>query len=457
MGKAIVYVAVSAVTGFISIMWYAMGKGDAALLTSIASLLAAGIAAPVLLRKDFQFVGIPGPVEILFAAGALATAIFGGLKPDPAVRERWFWLAAIVHMIPSIRVSLVSLKAYQRPKPLKVAVGIALAALFGLNVFLGIRHSSWLGDTSFALVRQWFPEATSATKTVPKPPPDIAKPKPPPPAPTPPVSLSGAPIAVVAGRELTRAMVDYQQYIDVQVDDRISGQDAVAALLQAYTARAILEQKFKAFEPSMLKDEHEWLKNRTRDRKTVDKIRAQDTDEMFLDVYVGANGLYMRRLQTIFAKVKKEELARRSREVLKEVQGADGEERIGPMNVDGVKREECRYSFKKRDFVGKFEEQDEPVKGAPKDPVAEKLATLKVNYTLPEIIGGDMNARIVRRGPDDYNKRPIYETYMVIEDALFQAWFKKQCQGMVIEIPDPELRQKMIELAKDVNHIIKVK
>ena len=455
MGKAIVYVSVSAVAGLISIMWYAMGKGDAALITSVASLLAAGIAAPVLLRKDFQFVGIPGPVEIFFAAGALATAILGGLKVDPAVRERWFWLTAVVLMIPSIRVSLVSLKAYQRPKSLKITVGIALAALFGLNVWLGIRHSAWLGDTSFALVKQWFPEATSPTKSEPKPPPEIAKPKPPPPPP--PVKVPDGVIAVVAGRELTREMVKYQHFIDSLVDNRIGGQDAVAALLQAYTARAVLERKFKAFEPSMLADEHEWLKNRTRDRKTVEKIRAQGTDAMFLDVYVGANGLYMRRLHAIFAKVKKEELGRRSKEVLKEVQGADGEERIGPMNVDGVKREECRYSFKKRDFVGKFEEQDEPVKGAPKDPVAEKLATLKVNYALPEIIGGDMNARIVRRGPDDYNQRPIYECYMVIEDALFQAWFKKQCQDLSIEIPDAELRQRMLELAKDVNHIIRAK
>src|SRR5688572_25947697 len=132
MGKAIVYTAVSGVTALISVLWYVLDRGNPALLTCVASVLSSAIASPILLRKDFQFVGIPGPVEIFFALAGLAAAIYGGLKRN----EYWFWAAVIVQTLPSIRISLVSLKAYQRPKSLKMSVGACLAALFGLNIFL---------------------------------------------------------------------------------------------------------------------------------------------------------------------------------------------------------------------------------------------------------------------------------------------------------------------------------
>jgi hypothetical protein len=448
MGKAIVYVTVTFGSALICVLWNAFDRaGDTAIFTLVASLLSIGVAIPVLVRKDFQFVGIPGPVEIFFAACALGAAVLGGLKSD-----YWFWAAAFIHLIPSVRVSLVSLKAYQRPKNLKIAVGIGLAALFGLNVFLGYRHSEWLGRTSTALVKEWFPEATAPkdrTETA-------SKPKPPPPAT--PVNVDPAgPIAVVAGRPLTKDMVEYQRYIDGLVDSKSDRNDAIAALLQAYTSRAILEKKFNAFQPEMLKDERQWLLNRTRDSQLVQKIRSAEKEELFLDVYVGANGFYKRKLQEIFASRKQEELKKRAAEVLKEVQKADGVERPGP-KLEAVKKEECRYSFKQREFIGKFDtDQVEQLKPDPKDELAAKLARLEVNTTLPEIVWGDMNALIIRRIPDDFKKRQLYETYRVIEDGLYSVWFKKQCGDLVIEIFDPPLRREMLDLAKDVNHIIKTK
>jgi hypothetical protein len=197
-----------------------MGRGEPALLACVASAIAIGITAPVLLRKDFQFVGIPGPVEIFFALGTLATVIMGGVKESGGVKgsPHWFWLAVIIQTIPSIRISLVSLKAYQRPMSLKITVGIALAALFGVNIFLGIRHSHWLGETSVALVKEWFPEATSdkprtpEIKNTPK--------KTEPPAPAPPVVDPDGPVAMIAGRPLTLEMVEYQRYIDGLIDER---------------------------------------------------------------------------------------------------------------------------------------------------------------------------------------------------------------------------------------------
>ena len=75
-----------------------------------------------------------------------------------------------------------------------------------------------------------------------------------------------------------------------------------------------------------------------------------------------------------------------------------------------VEKEERRYSFKKGDFIPKFEmEPDEQPKASPSDPLAPKLAKLAVNTTLAEIQRGDMNARIIRRVQDDFQKRPIYE------------------------------------------------
>jgi hypothetical protein len=68
-----------------------------------------------------------------------------------------------------------------------------------------------------------------------------------------------------------------------------------------------------------------------------------------------------------------------------------------------------------------------------------------------------MNGMIVRRIPDDYKGRPLYEAYRVVEDGLYSSWFKKQCADMAIEIQDPDLRAAMIVLAKDVTHIIKRK
>jgi hypothetical protein len=207
----------------------------------------------------------------------------------------------------------------------------------------------------------------------------------------------------------------------------------------------------------MLKDERQWVLNRTRDTNLVQKIRAAAKEELFLDVYVGANGLYKRKLQEIFANRKQEELRRRAAEVLKEVQRADGVERPGP-KLEAVRKEECRYSLRQREFIGKFEAEADPAtKPNPKDDLAPKLATLAVNTALPEILWGDMNALIIRRIPDDFKQRPLYETYRVVEDGLYSVWFKKQCSDFVIEVPDPKLRKEMLELAKDVNHIIKTK
>ena len=448
MAKAIVYVAITCGAALVSFIWYLLDRPPA-LLVVAASALAAGIAIPVLARKDFQFVGIPGWIEHLFALGALGMAVNAGLKRS----EHWMWGAILILIIPSVRISLVTLKAYQRPLKLKVTIGICLAALFGLNIFLGIRHSHWLGETSVALVKTWFPDATAPVQRTPPPGGPPAGPKPPPP---PPPLDPAAPFAVVAGRSLTREMVEYQLFIDSVVTGRSDRNDAIAALLQAYMARAILDRKFKSFDPAMLKDENEWLLNRTRDQKLVLRIRSHKTDDLFLDVYVGANGLYRRKLKEIFDRFKEQELKDRSAEVLAEVRRADGVERPGP-KLDGILKAECRYSFRKRDFIGKFDiEASAQEKPDPKDSLAPKLAALKVNATLPEILKGDQNALIVRRIPDDF-KGPLYETYRVAEDAVFSAWFKRQCKDLSIEIPDPELRRAMIELARDVSHTIRTK
>ena len=456
MGKAIVYVAFSGGAALVSGLWYGLDRGEPALLTCLASVLAIVITSPILLRKDFQFVGIPGAFEIFFALGALVTAILGGVKESAGVKGNpyWFWCAVLVQTIPSIRISLVSLKAYQRPKSLKISVGIVLAALFAVNVLLGIRHSDWLGKNSVALVKEWFPEATSAAPPAPvkKDPKPVAPPAPPQPS----VDPEG-PVAVVVGRPLTREMVEYQRFIDSLIDERIDRDNAIAALLQAFTARAILDQKFKSFDPEMLRDERQWVMNRTKDSKLIHRIRTHKTEQLFLDVYVGANGLYKRKLQEIFEKRKRDELKLRAAEVLREIQSADGVERPGP-KVDAVEKDERRYSFRKGDFIPKYElESDEQVTPRPGDALAEKLAKLPVNTTMPEIQWGDMNARIFRRVQDDFQKRPIFEVYRIVESGVFTAWFKKQCAGMVIEIPDPVLRKQMLELAKDVTHIIKAK
>ena len=453
MGKAIVYTALCGGAALISILWSVLDRGEPAVLSCVASLLAIAIVSPILMRKDFQFVGIPGVFEIIFALGALAAAIYGGLKRS----ELWFWSAVIVQTLPTLRISLVSLKAYERPKSLKITVGVCLAGLLGLNVLLGIRHSQWVGENSVALVKEWFPEATaSKDHMAPPPPPPAPKsadPKPPPP----PKNVDQSQIvATIAGRPLTAEMVEYQRYIDSLIDEKLERNDAVAALLQAYASRVILEKKFNAFEPSMLKDEHQWVMNRVSDRRLIEKIRAHKTDELFLEVYVGANGLYKRKLGEIFDKRKQQELKNRAAEVLKEVQAADGVERPGP-KVESVVKDECRYSPAKGEFVLKFSETDESEKPNPKDTLGPKLAKVKVNTTLPEILWGDMNGLVIRRVQDDFKGRPIYEVYRVVEQGVYSFWFKKQCADFVIEIPDPELRRVMLDLAKDVNHIIKTK
>jgi hypothetical protein len=451
MGKAIVYTSVSGAAALISFLWYVLDRGNPAMLACVASLLAICVGIPILLRKDFQFVGIPGPFEIFFALGALALAIYAGLKRS----EHWFWLAVVVQTLPTFRISLVSLKAFQRPMSLKVSVGLCLAALLGVNVYLGIRHSQWLGENSVALVKEWFPDAT-AVKDRPTPPPAPPAPKAPPAPPPSTMIKEVPPVAIIAGRPLTAEMVEYQRYIDSLIDEKMDRHDSIAALLQAYTSRAILERKFKAFDPAMLRDEHQWVMNRVSDSNLVRKIRAYKTDELFLDVYVGANGLYKRKLGEIFEKRKHEEFKKRAVEVLKEVQAADGVERTGP-KVDGVVKDECRYSFSKSEFIQKFGDSDEQVKPSPKDALAPKLGALKVNTTLPEVLWGDMNGLVIRRVQDDFKQRPVYEVYRVVEQGVYTHWFKKQCSDLTIEIPDPELRRRMLELAKDVNHIIKAK
>jgi hypothetical protein len=364
-------VALTGVASLISFLWYALNKGNQGLYPCISALLAVAVASPILLRKDFQFVGIPGVFEIFLALGSLAAAILWGLKPG----EKWYWVAALMPAIPSIRISLVSLRAYQRPKSLKIAVGLCLAALFGINIWIGYQHSEWLGSTSVALVKEWFPETTAPRDPSQKEAPKDGAPKAPPP-PTPVKVDPAAPVATVAGRALTKDMVDYQRYIDALIDPSMDRNDAVAALLQAYATRAVLE-KLGKFDESMLKDEKQWLMNRTKDSRLVHQIRQHRSEALFLDVYVGANGLYKRKLQDEFALRARKELDLRAEEVLKEVQQADGVERPGP-KIEGVKKEECRYSFGKSEFIGKFDtEEAEQVKASPKDALAKKLAGLK--------------------------------------------------------------------------------
>ncbi|HEU4339783.1 MAG TPA: hypothetical protein VFS19_06920 [Planctomycetota bacterium] len=446
MGKAIVYTAVTGAAALISGLWFALDRGQPALLLCIASVLAICIAGPVLLRKDFQFVGIPGVVEIFFALGALGLAIYAGLKRS----EHWFWAGILAQTLPTFRISLVSLKAYQRPMSLKVSVGACLAGLIGLNIYLGIAHSAWVGDTSVALVKEWFPDAVAPKPATPPPPPAPKGPA------VPAVVDKNPPVAIIAGRPLTLEIVEYQRYIDSLIDEKMDRNDAIAALLQAYTSRAILEKKFKTFDPAMLKDEQQWVMNRVSDSKIIRKIRAHKTDELFLDVYVGANGLYKRKLGEIFEKRKNEEFKKRAVEVLKEVAAADGVERPGP-KVDAVAKDECRYSLVKREFVVKYADDEVPTQPDPKDTLAPKLAALKVNTTLPEVLWGDMNGLVIRRVLDDFKGRAVYEVYRIVESGVYTSWFKKQCADMVIEIPDPVLRNTMLDMAKDVNHIIKTK
>lgn len=266
-------------------------------------------------------------------------------------------------------------------------------------------------------------------------------------------------MAIVAGRPLTRAMLEYQLFIDslapgATTSDRGS---AVAALLRAYTMRALLEKKFKAFDPAALKDERQWLMNQVKDKAVLHRIRTHVSDEMFLDVYVGGNGLYDRMLRDVFIRKKAEELRARVEAVVREVKATDGVERPGP-KIEGVEKSVCRYSFRRREFVPQFEaEEEEGVKPDPRDDMAKKLATLKVNTLLSDVLWGDINARVIRRLPDDFKKRTTYEVYFVKQDEDFPSWFLQQSSDLAIEIPDPELRKEMLEQATSVKHIIKTK
>ena len=106
-------------------------------------------------------------MEIFFSLLALGGAIYAGLKRN----EYGFWATVAVQTLPTFRVSLVSLKAYQRPLSLKLTVGAFLAGLIGLNAYLGVRHGGWLGETVTALVKEWFPDATAVKDRTPPPPP----------------------------------------------------------------------------------------------------------------------------------------------------------------------------------------------------------------------------------------------------------------------------------------------
>jgi hypothetical protein len=456
MGKAIIYVSISGAAALIGGLWFMLGRGWPAGSAAAACALGAAVAAPILARKDFQFVGIPGSVDLLFSLGALVLTALGGARhtADANAAALLLWAAVLLETVPAIRISLVTLRAFQRPVRLKLSVGALLAAIFGINIVLGVQNSTWVAETSVDLVKKWFPEATAA----PPPPPPVpgsGGPPPPPPGVTDPTG----PVAIVAGRPITSEMVEYQRFIDKVVAPEMasSRQAAVAALLQAYTARAVLERKFKAFDASILKDESQWLMVRKTDAAQLHRIRTHKPDLMFLDVYVGANGLYVGLLRRIFDERMARDLRDRAQQVLKEIRAIDGEERPGP-KLEGTKKSMTKYSGKKREFINSFElEAEEDKKPDPKDPLAARLALLKVNHALPEIVPSDKGALIVRRYIDDFHKRANYETWLLTQNTDFGPWLKLQSADFVIEIPDPELRQEMLRLATDVNHIIKTK
>src|SRR5258705_13325271 len=120
MAKAILYVSVMAAGALISFLWYMLGRGTPAALNGAACILALGVAMPILVRKDFQFVGIPGPIDLGFALASLVMGAIGGAKgndslmPPPPPSG-----GVLVVFVPPLPLSLVTRQAYPPPLHLK--------------------------------------------------------------------------------------------------------------------------------------------------------------------------------------------------------------------------------------------------------------------------------------------------------------------------------------------------
>src|SRR5258705_13196149 len=124
MAKAILYVSVMAAGALISFLWYMLGRGTPAALNGAACILALGVAMPILVRKDFQFVGIPGPVDLGFALASLILGAIGGAEGNETeMHQRPPWGAPPLLSPPALPISPVTLQAHPPPPPPKVAGG----------------------------------------------------------------------------------------------------------------------------------------------------------------------------------------------------------------------------------------------------------------------------------------------------------------------------------------------
>ncbi|MBI4564543.1 MAG: hypothetical protein HY716_07630 [Planctomycetes bacterium] len=441
MDRAFAFVAITGVAALVAGGMVVLDPGIPAVAAAAGCALATLIGVSLLERPDVRIRRLPRVHHMVLSALALGLAVAGAAYRN----DRLQWAALAAQSWPAFSLSGITLKAMNRPAALKAYVGLLLLVLIGLNAWIAYLNGFWLADQAKPVVERWLPRPPS--RPVPR---------------VEPMADSAAEtrvLATVAGRPITSAMVAYQMFINrtVAPEAPTDRTIALANLLQAFAVRQVLEANVGRLDPSELKDERVWIENGVRDPSILKRIREHSDDEMFLEIYVGANGFYLRELRDIFARRQRAELKKRAEELLRTALAQNGSDK-SLERILGTRTSLMRYSPERRDFVPHYAVDLGAEKGPdPAEPLYSKLAPLRVRETVSEVLHGDRSAMIVRRAPDDLKGRPNYEIARLVQDQDFWAWFHAQSEGCVIVIPDEQLRRDCMKQASTVRHLIRAK
>ncbi len=439
MGNVLAMTVLSGGAFVVAILLFLLGSGLPAAGLAVLNAIVIGELIPLFIRREPWPNRIPAPPDVALSVVSTLCFIAGALLKFVPL----FWGSALILSVAAFRIAWFPFRSKEAPPGIKAAMAMALATVVALN--LGFTAISGLWALQWNEQLAWLGVKTG----VPTPEPT--------PTPAPPPEVDLTPVAKVGAKPITRAMLDYQMYIDRAA---VPGEEpdpviALASLLHSYTALRVLEKKYP--QPDLVLDlakEANWIHAKVKDAKVLAEVRKRGGDAMFYDVFVGANGLYVRRLREVFEKAAKEELRAAAADAVSRAQAADGK----PQSLEeltGIGAVPMWYSSRRRDFFSLFESDDEPKETPdPRDPLLPELQKLAPQQVLPKPVVTERFALIVRRIADSAEGRRRYEVARLKLESDFDVWFAKESRGVVIDVPDPALRAALRQKAVIVRHLI---
>lgn len=440
MGPAIALRALSIGLFAASVIFFFAGRGLPAGAVALAYAGLFGACYPLFIRRERWPNGIPATLDVWLAGTSTGLYLLGLITAFlPLVWASLLFLTAVV-----IRLAWYPFRAKDAPPGIKAAMGVLMGAVLLLTVLMTVLSlmSPFPSGRAFLASVGW----RSGGGGTPTPTPGSVVPP------------AHRPVAVVGGREIPRALLEYQMKIEAEIGGPGSAEipSGVAKLVLGTVAKRVLERTVSSDTLDLeMARESTWRQGRVTDPAVLARIKALGDDNLFIEVFVGLNGYYLQKLRATYELGERDRLQQAAMRVLGRVCEADG--KAEPIeSVTGEPAVQYWWSTKRRAFVSLFEteeEAQEPPK--PADPIGAELWKLKPWTALPRPIPEGRAMQIVRRTPDSPGGRPRFEVVRVKEDTSFEMWFTRENRGIDIEIADPSVAAEVRRLAPLIRHLVK--